>query len=174
MDQIKNTEGFTLIEVMIAACILAVGILAVSLMQIKAMDANDSAFSRSDAKLIAQNFLEELRRLPFTDANLSGTAGANLDAGAAAPGGQPTPSAAAHQYNPANFTVINNTFQVSGSSLVDPTGRKYQLFWNVDKTPVVIGGTSYTPFCTIRLFLYWNTTMGLNHLQLTTTKYNNK
>jgi type IV pilus assembly protein PilV len=168
MNQINNTEGFTLIEVMITSFVLAVGILAMSLMQIKAMDANASAFTRSDASLIAQNFLEELKRLPFNDPNL--TAGTDLNAGAAVGGGAPTPAAADHQYDPANFSVINNTFQVSGSDLVDPTGRKYQLFWNVEKTPVVIGTNSYTPYCIIRLFLYWNSPLGLRHLQVTTTK----
>lgn len=173
MDRIKNAKGFTLIEVMITAFILAVGILAMSTMQIRAMNANSSSFSRSSATLIAENILEELQRLPFDDVNLDGTAGADLDAGKAAGSGAPTPGNAAHQYNPANFPVVNNALTLSGTDVVDDTGRTYQIFWNVDKTPVTIGTQSFVPFCTIRLFIYWDTYMGRNHLTMTTIKYNN-
>lgn len=173
MDRIHNAKGFTLIEVMITVFILAVGILGISAMQIRSMNANSSSFSRSSATLIAENVMEELQRLPFDDANLDGTANADMDAGKAVGGGSPTPGSAAHRYNPANFSVVNNALTVSGTDVVDDTGRVYQVFWNVDKTPVWIGGNSYTPFCTIRLFVYWDTKMGKNHLTMTTIKYNN-
>ena len=173
MDKINNDRGFTLIEVMITGFILAIGILAMSTMQMKSMDSNSSAFSRSSATAIAQNILEELKRLPFNDPNLDGVAGADLNAGAGVGNGPPTPANAAHQYDPANFTVANNALSLNGTNIVDPSGRKYQIFWNVDKTPVVIGTQSFTPFCTIRIFLYWNTAMGRNQLSLTTIKYNN-
>lgn len=173
MNKINNSNGFTLIEVMITTFILAVGILGMSLMQMRALNASSSAFSRSSASTIAESFLEELKRLPFDDSNLDGVANADLNAGAAVGGGAPNPAAAAHQYDPANFSFINNMFTVSGSDIVDSNGRKYQIFWNVDKTPILIGVTPETPYCTIRLFLYWNTNTGMDHLALTTNKYNN-
>jgi type IV pilus assembly protein PilV len=173
MKNIDNANGFTLIEVMITAFILAVGILAMSAMQINAIDASSSSFSRSSATLIAENLLEELKRLPFDDANLDGTAGADLDAGAAVGSGAPNPAVAAHRYDPVNFSAANSALSLSGSDVVGHTGQVYQIFWNVDKTPVVIGTDSFTPFCTIRLFVYWDTRMGRNHLAMTTIKYNN-
>lgn len=173
MDRINNAKGFTLIEVMITAFILAVGILAMSAMQIRSMNANSSSFSRSSATMIAENILEELHRLPFDDANLDGTAGANLDAGKAVGSGAPIPGNAAHRYDPANFSVANNALILSGTDVVDDSGRVYQIFWNVEKTPIVIGADSFIPYCTIRLFIYWDTDMGRNHLTMTTTKYNN-
>lgn len=173
MNEIKNVRGFTLIEVMITMVILAIGILGMSLMQIKAMHGNSTAFSRSEANAIAENFLEELIRLPFDDVNLNGVANADLNAGVAAAGGLPNPNAAAHWYIPANFSVKNNSLTGDGTDVVNNRGRDLQIFWNVDKTPITIGVDSFTPYCTIRLFLYWATPMGVNHLQLTTVKYNN-
>ena len=122
--------------------------------------------------MIAENILEELHRLPFDDANLEDK-GAGLDAGKAVGSGEPAPGDAAHRYNPANFSVSNNALTLSGSNVMDDTGRVYQIFWNVDKTPLVIGTDSFFPYCTIRLFIYWDSDMGRNHLTMTTIKYNN-
>lgn len=173
MNKLNNNRGFTLIEVMITSFVLAVGILAMSTMQIKSMDANSSSFSRSSANGIAEGVVEELKRLPFDDANLDGIANADLDAGAAVGNGAPTPADAAHQYDPANFAAVNNVLTVDGTDLVDASGRVYQIFWNVDKTPIVIGTESSTPYCTVRLFIYWETSVGRNHLVTTTNIYNN-
>jgi len=171
MDRVNNANGFTLIEVMITTFVLAVGILAMSVMQIRSMNANSSSFSKSSATLVAENILEELHRLPFDDANL--TAGADLDAGAGVGGGAPTPGDADHLYDPANFTVVNNALTLSGTDVVDDNNRVYQIFWNVDKTPITIGADSFIPYCTIRLFIYWDASLGKNHLIMTTIKYNN-
>jgi hypothetical protein len=114
-----------------------------------------------------------LKRLPFDDANLNGTAGANLDAGMAAAGGDPTPADAAHVYNSATLPFLSSVYQSNANTLVDSTGKIYEIFWNVDKSPITIGTDTYTPFCTIRLFVYWDTPLGKKHLAITTIKYNN-
>lgn len=173
MNELNNAKGFTLIEVMITSFVLTVGLLAMSAMQIKSMDANSSSFSRSSANVIAEGILEELKRLPFDDTNLDGVANADLDAGAAVGNGAPTPASAAHQYDPANFAAANNVLTLNGTDLVDASGRVYQIFWNVDKTPIVIGTESSTPYCTIRLFIYWETPVGRNRVITTTNIYNN-
>lgn len=173
MITLKNKGGFTLIEVMITMLVLSIGILAMTMMQIKATHGSSSAYSRSRANSIALTFLEELKRLPFDDANLTGSAGANLDAGIAPAGGAPTPASAAHVYTAANFPFLTNMFQTSGTDILDTTGKAYQIFWNVDRSPITIGTDTYTPFCTIRLFVYWNTPLGRNHAIFTAIKYNN-
>ncbi len=165
-----NNKGFTLIEVMITLVVLSVGILAMSLMQVQAIKGNSSAFSRTNANAIALTFLEELRRIPFDDSDL--TAGTNLDAGKAPSGGNPVPANADHQYNPANFPTLANMYQVNGNNIVDNSGKEFQLFWNVTTSPITIGTNTYSPYCTIRLFLYWNTLMGVNSLSITTIKIN--
>jgi type IV pilus assembly protein PilV len=171
MNITKDKKGFTLIEVVIAMAILSIGILAVTAMQIEAIRGNADASVRSQANAVALSVLEELKRLPFDDANL--TAGANLNAGMAIAGGTPTPASADHVYAPGQMPLLSNIYRVIGTNLVDSSGTNYQIFWNVDKTPVVIGTESFIPFCTIRLFMYWDTFMGTNHLEVTAYKYNN-
>jgi type IV pilus assembly protein PilV len=170
---IKNKDGFTLIEVMITMFVLSIGILAVTMMQIKATNGSSSAQSRTRANSIALTFLEELKRLPFDDVNLTGSAGADLDAGIAPAGGAPTPADAAHVYTAANLPFLTNMYQTSGTDILDTTGKVFQIFWNVDRSPVTIGTSTYTPFCTIKLFVYWNTPLGRNHVIITAIKYNN-
>jgi len=171
MPKIEGNKGFTLIEVMITMLVLTIGLMGMAVMQVQAVKGNKTAFSRTSANAIGSTFLEELKRLPFDDSNLD--AGADLDAGKAPVGGSPNPALADHQYIPANFPALLNVFQVNGSNIVDSTGVEFQIFWNVIKTPVTFGGASHTPFCTIRLFMYWNTQMGRNSLSITTIKFNN-
>lgn len=166
-----NNSGFTLIEVMITMVILFVGILAMTLMQVHAIKGNASAFSRTSANAIALTVIEELRRIPFDDANL--TAGTNLDAGKAPAGGNPSPANADHLYSPANFPALASLLKLTGNNIIDASGNEFQLFWNVTTTSLVVGTKTYIPFCTIRLFMYWDTMMGLNSLSITTIKFNN-
>ncbi len=171
MRRIANHSGFTLIEVMIAILILGIGISAMVAMQVQAIKGNQTAFYRTDANAVALSVLEELKRLPFDDPNLD--PGADLDAGRAPSGGAPNPAAADHLYTPANFPALSGIFQVSGTDLITPTGKRYQLFWNVLKPSIVIGGDTFTPYCTIRLFVYWDAMMGTNSICMTTIKFNN-
>ncbi len=171
MTNIKNEKGFTLIEVIIAMGIFSIGILGVMAMQVEAIRGNSDASRRSQANTVALSVIEELKRLPFDDVNLN--AGANLNAGMAVAGGAPTPNNADHLYIPAQLPLLSNIYQVNGTDLVDSSGTRYQVFWNVDKTPVVIGTDSFIPFCTIRLFMYWDTPLGTNHLEVTAYKYSN-
>ena len=62
-----NERGFTLIEVLIAMFILMVGLLAVAKMQIQAMQGNAAAMRASEKTAIAQNFIDELSALDYTD-----------------------------------------------------------------------------------------------------------
>ena len=166
-----NNKGFTLIEVMIAIVVLSMGILAIAIMQITAIKDNSTAFSRSFANDISRTFLEELKRLPFDDANL--TAGPDLNAGMAVGGGDPTPGNADH-FNPSTLLTIANMYQVVGTDIIDNTGTRFQIFWNVDKgNTIQVGTETFIPFCTIRLFIYWETPLGKNHLTITTIKHNN-
>ncbi len=56
----KNEKGFTLIEVMVAMGIFAVGILAVASMQITAFQGNRSARLRTEAVTRAAEYMENL------------------------------------------------------------------------------------------------------------------
>ncbi|MFQ5846399.1 MAG: prepilin-type N-terminal cleavage/methylation domain-containing protein [Candidatus Methylomirabilales bacterium] len=66
MRTVRNHRGFTLIEVMIAAAILAVGLLAlVSAFPIGYVDVTASG-GQSKATAYAQQMLEQLKNQPFT------------------------------------------------------------------------------------------------------------
>ena len=66
----KEQSGFTLIEVMIALVILAVGILALGTMQIVSIRSNAFSSEMTYTSMLAQQKLEELKNLPSTDTRL--------------------------------------------------------------------------------------------------------
>lgn len=65
--------GFSLIEVLIAMAIFAIGILAVGSMQISAINNNASARMRAEATVLASEKAEELMSLPNYDDSLLDT-----------------------------------------------------------------------------------------------------
>ncbi|RZB38437.1 MAG: hypothetical protein SRB2_00185 [Desulfobacteraceae bacterium Eth-SRB2] len=66
----KKDEGFTLIEVLIAISIFAVGLLAVAAMQTSAIRVNSSAGKITTSMTWAQDKIEELMALPYSDHQL--------------------------------------------------------------------------------------------------------
>lgn len=62
---IKNDRGFTLIEVMIAMGIFAIGFLAVGIMQINALTTTNSARRTTEALTVAEDRVEQFRVMPF-------------------------------------------------------------------------------------------------------------
>ncbi len=71
----KNKKGFTLIEVLIAITVFAIGILAVAKMQITAMNGNSFARYMTDASNIAQDEMEKLLALDYNNVLLNDTNG---------------------------------------------------------------------------------------------------
>ena len=139
----KKNDGFTMIEVMITIVILMIGIMAMALMQIGAIQGNSAAFSRSNANAVALTVLEELKRVSFDSGNL--TAGGNLDAGAVPAGGTPNLAAVDNTYSPAandDLDALDNFYVADGNFLVDRAGHRFQLFWNVANTTITVGGTT--------------------------------
>ena len=63
-------KGFTLVEVMIAVSLFAVGLLAVAMMLDTAIRYNSSARFISEATEVAQSQMEMLMNSPYDDANL--------------------------------------------------------------------------------------------------------
>ena len=65
-----NRNGFTLIEIMIAMVVLAIGILGVAKMQLSAIKGNSYASGLTEASTLAQNKMEELMSLAYDDSAL--------------------------------------------------------------------------------------------------------
>jgi type IV pilus modification protein PilV len=75
----KNEMGFTLIEILFAMVIFAIGFLAIASMQISAGKSNRTASERTFAANIASDHMERLMSLSFDDSNLDPTANPHLD-----------------------------------------------------------------------------------------------
>ncbi len=71
----RSARGFTLLEVMIALGILAVGLLSVAAAQLYAMRGGSSGRHSSRAAVVAHSQLENFQRIAFSDAGLAATGG---------------------------------------------------------------------------------------------------
>ncbi|WAC06331.1 MAG: prepilin-type N-terminal cleavage/methylation domain-containing protein [Thermodesulfobacteriota bacterium] len=126
-------KGFTLVELMIAVVVLAIGILGLIGLQVAAMNGNLSANKMTTAMTLAQDEIEQLKRLPLTN-------GALTDAG--------NNDKLTSPANAASFehTDANNPINESGEN----TGLGgYYRFWNVaDDTPTQGAKT-------VVVFVFW-------------------
>ena len=61
-----RTEGFTLLELMITLGIMAVGLLAMVMMQIQAMRDGSRGRHRTGASMIARDEIERIQNMPFS------------------------------------------------------------------------------------------------------------
>ena len=68
---VREPAGFTLIEVVIAMAIFAIGFLAIANMQIGSINRNASARWATEAGHWAQDQAERLMNLEYNDANLA-------------------------------------------------------------------------------------------------------
>lgn len=167
MKIIKNQKGFAILDVLVASVVFAVGVLGLSALQYRAVLQNAYSWHRTEANKFATAVLEELKGLPFTDARLANGAG-NLDAGKPAASGDPAqPALADHNFNIANFPALTNCFRASQPWIKNP-----QIFYNVQQNTEIVGATAYRTSCTIRLFIYWQDTLGPCHLEMNTVKIN--
>ena len=75
IDDPKNSGGFTLIEVLLAITIFAVGILAIAGMQIKSINLNSAARMQTEATTAAVDCMERLLSLPYEHPDLDESSG---------------------------------------------------------------------------------------------------
>jgi type IV pilus assembly protein PilV len=78
MARLNPTQaGFTLVELLVAMTILAIGLLGVAGMQMTAMRENSSAHARTAATALASGILEEIRQWNAEDPRLAFDSAAN-------------------------------------------------------------------------------------------------
>lgn len=70
-NKTKKEQGFTLVEALVAIALLAFGLLAVASMQTGAIRGNFFASGTTEATAWAQNTLETLLALPYSDPDLT-------------------------------------------------------------------------------------------------------
>ncbi len=71
MAKLKKEEGFTLIEVLVALTIFAVGLLAIAAMQTSAIRMNSNAGKLTNLSTLAMDQIEKLSALPYADSALN-------------------------------------------------------------------------------------------------------
>ena len=111
--------GFTLIEVLFAVAIFLIGILAVLMMHIKAINTNAGARSVTENYTWAIDKVEELIALNYTDAQLA---------------------AGEHSMGVGTFTQASDGIDNNANGQIDEAGETGQIFinWTVqDDFPVV-------------------------------------
>jgi type IV pilus assembly protein PilV len=67
MEKLRKEDGFTLIEVLIALTIFAVGLLGVAAMQTSAIKVNSTAGKLTNLSTWGMDKIEELSALPYSD-----------------------------------------------------------------------------------------------------------
>ncbi len=65
-----NQRGFSLLEVLVGLVVLAFGLLATAGMQLSSIQGNHFSSDLTQATVLAQNKLEELKNLPYSDSKL--------------------------------------------------------------------------------------------------------
>ena len=75
----KKDRGFTLVEVLISLAFLVIGILGIAGLQKATMDGNKLANRITLAVTMAEDKIEELKRLGFSDTQLTDTEGVTSD-----------------------------------------------------------------------------------------------
>lgn len=124
---LRNENGFTLSEVLVAMVVFLFGILAVLNMQLVSTATNVKSRGMTEGIIVAQNKIEELSMFPYTNTELNDTDG-NGNAGMLIPKENVTAGNADH---------------------TDATDPRYTLFWNVaDDIP-------FTDTKTVRVIVFW-------------------
>ena len=72
-SQLSNEKGFTLLEILIAITILSVGLLALAEMTVYVIRSNTVGNKITKATVLAQDKLEKLKNLSYTNAQLDDT-----------------------------------------------------------------------------------------------------
>jgi prepilin-type N-terminal cleavage/methylation domain-containing protein len=146
--KLRGKEGFSLIEVLVALVILAVGLLGLAMFQITAIKGNAIASKWTVATELAQDRLERFRHVNWTSIQSSVPGGF-------VPGTQPLQAA----YGSLGGAVGDNT---------NVRGTTYYRVWGV--TPAT---TTASTFTTITVWCCWRDESGIWHNVMLVTQRTN-
>ena len=140
---LKRNEGLTLLEVLAAVAILSFGLLAVATMQGSSIKGNSQAIGTTEAITLAQDKLEELMRLPYSDADLTDTDndGTSQDAN----------DDGIDEVGPDLNFGLDDTVDGGGTVIADNSevNGRYTLYWNIAVDEPIVNVK------TIRIIVLW-------------------
>lgn len=140
----NDERGFSLVEVMIAISIFAIGFLAMAAMQTSSIRGNSTARGTTEAAGLLQAKIEELRMLPYEHGFLDDS---NTVIGDGVLG---EPNVITFQTAVVAPAPANGAAQVTNGDLVTIYGNAYRVFWNVAE------GLPAGNFKTVRVIIAWN------------------
>ncbi len=118
----KNQGGFTLIEVLVSALILAIGLVGVAALQAVSLKSQQSAFMRSQASALAYDLADRMRsNVTSANANLYNPAVTGLVANCKAVSGCTPQDLARHDLAEWNAVITNYLPMGSGFVCIDST-----------------------------------------------------
>jgi type IV pilus assembly protein PilV len=135
----KKESGFTLLEVLVAISILAVGMLAVAQMQVTAIQGIDKSDEGAIALNLAQREMERIINMDYTDSRLSDTPANNGD----------LYSTASTDYQ--DCVDSTGTTVVPGGNCLDDSAL-YNLIYNLKNNAT---GVPPTPYKEVVLIVQW-------------------
>ncbi len=117
-----SSKGFTLIEVLVAMLVIAIGVLGVAALQFQALKYNHDAYLRSQINVLANDIIDRIR---INNANVADYAG-NYVIGSTTPGCNETSAPAAANDLNCWRTAVNNALPPGGAANIAQVGTTEQ------------------------------------------------
>ncbi len=151
----KSSNGFTIIEILIAMAIFAIGILGVAKMQMSATNGTAKARMYTEALTSGQDIMEYLLLLPYGDPALNDTDldGTNQDL---------DDDGDDDDCNCNDFGLDDNT--TASADHTQTRNNIYTVYWNIAVDEPVTGSK------TIRLFVEWHGGLFNKQIELESVK----
>jgi type IV pilus assembly protein PilV len=156
---VRSEKGFTLVEVLVALVILAVGLLGMATLLTSSMQSSQGAYRRSQASTLAYDLVERMRfnrdrAVSSDDYTLAANAGASTSPSCASGGCTPAQLAQKDLFE--WRAALGNALPGATAAVTRSNDNKYQVTINWDEIGAAVknsSGDTLTPSFTLRVDL---------------------